>query len=113
MNKNNENKRSKYNTFLNDGFSERDFLMVSSAGVFFLFVTIGLIMILLGKEIEPTYLTLLNIVSDVVMAIVISLFGVDGVTEITGYLKQKSNNEAEQSDSIEVTVKNEEEDDII
>lgn len=74
--------KSKSKSFLTDGFvSERDFLIVVSVGVFFLFVSVALIMILFQREIAPMYLDLLDMVSPVVMVVVGSLFSVN-VAEI-------------------------------
>lgn len=85
--------RKKFKTFLNDGLlSEKDYLMTISTGVFFIFVSIGLIMILLQKTFDPMYLSLLNMVSEVVMTIVISVFGVDGIGKVTSYLEKKEEN---------------------
>lgn len=68
--------KSKHSSFLTDGFvSERDFLIVVSVGVFFLFVSVALIMLLFQKEINPMYLELLDMVSPVVMTIVAAVFG--------------------------------------
>lgn len=89
-------KKVRRKSFITDGeFSEKDYLLLASTSVFFLFITIGLIMILAGQHIDPTYLTLLETVSDVVMAIVISLFGVDGVGQVTSYLENKNVRENE------------------
>lgn len=66
------------NSFLTDGyFSEKDFLLAISAGVFFLFVTVGLIMALFQQEISLMYLSLLDMVSPVVMTIVGGVFGIN------------------------------------
>lgn len=75
-------RKSKHKSFLTDGFvSERDFLIVISVGVFFLFVSVALVMILFQREIAPIYLELLDMVSPVVMTVVGSLFSVN-VAEI-------------------------------
>lgn len=70
--------KSKFKTFLTDGngVSERDFLIIISAGIFFLFVAIGLIMVLLDRHIDTMYLSLLDMVAPVVMTITGGLFGV-------------------------------------
>lgn len=80
---------SKLKHFLNDrdGVSQRDFLLVISAGVFFLFVSVGLIMILLGRTIDSMYLELLGTVSPVVIAITTGIFGI----QITQEIKKKNN----------------------
>lgn len=67
--------------FLNDkdGLSMKDYLMILSTTVFFAFVTIGLIMALLHREIDQMYLELLGTVSPVVMTIVGGVFGVTAV----------------------------------
>jgi len=70
--------KKRFKTFLTDGngVSERDFLIIISAGIFFLFVAIGLIMVLFNQQIDSMYLSLLDMVAPVVMTITGGLFGV-------------------------------------
>ncbi len=70
-------------SFLSDGVNEREYLLIISTSVFFLFVAIGLILTLLGRKIDGMYLSLLDMVSPVVMMIVGSIFAVSGVEAFT------------------------------
>lgn len=87
-------------TFLNDkdGVSEKDYLLVVSTTVFFLFVAIGLVLVLIGRPIDGMYVTLLDMVAPVLMTITGGVFGVRAVQE---YRKapQKSEEEAEDYDA--------------
>jgi hypothetical protein len=107
--------KQKIKTFLSDGLSERDFLLIISAGVFFLFVTVGLIMVLFNQQIDPLYLSLLDMVSPVIMVIVGGLFGVN-IAETFANRPIRNNRQTEINiDATVVPVENtiENEDDII
>ncbi|MFF2532759.1 hypothetical protein ACFVS2_28260 [Brevibacillus sp. NPDC058079] len=69
--------------FLNDkdGVSEKDYLLVVSTTVFFLFVVLGLILTLLGKKIDPQYIALLDMAGPVLMTVAGGVFGVRAVQE--------------------------------
>lgn len=58
-------------TFLNDkdGVSEKDYLLLASTTVFFLFVAIGLVLVLMGRPVDGMYVTLLDMVAPVLMTI--------------------------------------------
>ncbi|MCG5252638.1 hypothetical protein [Brevibacillus agri] len=87
-------------TFLNDkdGVSEKDYLLLASTTVFFLFVAIGLVLVLMGRPVDGMYVTLLDMVAPVLMTITGGVFGVRAVQE---YRKapQKSEEEAVDYDS--------------
>lgn len=70
-------------TFLNDkdGVSEKDYLLLAATTVFFLFVVIGLVLVLMGREINVTYIALLDMVAPVLMTITGGVFGVRAVQE--------------------------------
>lgn len=76
--------------FLNDGdgISQKDYLLVFSTSIFFVFILIGLIMSLLGKAISQTYLDLLYMVAPVLMTITGGVFGVSAVQEFKKERKQ-------------------------
>lgn len=69
--------------FLNDkdGVSEKDYLLVVSTTVFFLFVVLGLILVLLGKKIDSQYIDLLEMACPVLMTVAGGVFGVRAVQE--------------------------------
>lgn len=70
-------------SFLNDkdGLSAKDFLLIVSTTVFFIFIVIGLILVLLGKKIDDDYISLLDMVAPVLMTITGGIFGVQAVQE--------------------------------
>jgi len=74
---------SKNGNFWSNGINEKEYLLIISTTMFFAFVATGLIMLLLGKEIDEMYLSLLDMVSPVVMLIVGSVFAVTGVQAFT------------------------------
>lgn len=84
--------------FLNDsdGLSQRDFLLLISAFMFFTFVFIGLVMELfrtlglVNESITSVYLQLLDMVSPVVMTIVGGVFGVTAVEKFTDKKNDKN-----------------------
>lgn len=69
--------------FLNDtdGISQKDYLLLFSTTIFFVFILIGLVLTLLGKEISNTYLHLVDMVAPVLMTITGGVFGVSAVQE--------------------------------
>jgi hypothetical protein len=74
-------RKKRYKTFLSDtdGLSAKDYLLLISTGVFFLFVGIGLVLVLFDKEIDDMYLSLLDMVVPVVMTVVGGVMGVQAV----------------------------------
>ena len=70
-------------TFLNDkdGVSEKDYLLLVSTTVFFVFVVIGLVLVLMGRPIDAMYITLLDMVAPVLMTITGGVYGVRAVQE--------------------------------
>ena len=64
-----------------DGVSERDYLLLTATTVFFLFVVIGLVLVLLGKPIDQQYIALLDMVAPVLMTVAGGVFGVRAVQE--------------------------------
>lgn len=74
-----------YVTFLNDddGLSAKDYLLLISTSLFFLFIMIGLILVLFGKAIDTMYLSLLDMVVPVVMTVVGGVMGVQAVETFT------------------------------
>jgi len=118
LNKNNESSKGKWKTFLSDGMvTERDFLLLISAGVFFLFVTVGLIMVLFQQEIPIMYLSLLDMVSPVIMVICGGLFGVNIAETVANRPKRENNpnviNVENAENVYETPIENVREDDII
>lgn len=71
-------KRVKWRTFLNDvdGVSARDYLLVLSTLVFFGFISLGLIKVLVGKEISESYLSLLDLMTPTIVTIIGSVMSV-------------------------------------
>jgi|GEM_PF-2457102 len=65
-----------------DGVSERDYLLLTATTVFFLFIVIGLVMVLLGEQIDQQYIALLGMVAPVLMTVAGGLFGVRIAREI-------------------------------
>lgn len=88
-------------TFLNDkdGVSEKDYLLVVSTTVFFLFVAIGLVLVLIGRPIDAMYLSLLEMVAPVLMTITGGVFGVRAVQEYRKGSRKKDEEEAEDYDA--------------
>ncbi|UYZ12129.1 hypothetical protein A6764_22175 [Brevibacillus sp. WF146] len=70
-------------TFLNDqdGLSEKDYLLLVSTTVFFLFVAVGLVLVLMGRTLDPMYVTLLDMVAPVLMTVAGGVYGVRAVQE--------------------------------
>ncbi|MED1851815.1 hypothetical protein P4V33_09135 [Brevibacillus borstelensis] len=64
-----------------DGLSEKDYLLLVSTGVFFLFVVVGLVLVLIGRKIDPQYIALLDMVAPVLMTVAGGIFGVRAVQE--------------------------------
>jgi hypothetical protein len=95
----------KYKTFLNDkdGLSAKDYLLLISTTIFFLFVSVGLIMILFQQEVDPMYLSLLDMVSPVVMMIVGSVFGINAVEAFTSNRRNKEKNVVTQKEIVTET----------
>lgn len=83
--------RKKLKGFWNDidGISARDYLLIISTGVFFLFVAIGLVVVLFHQNLGKMYLSLLEMVSPVVMTIVGGVFGVQAVESYTNSIRKK------------------------
>ena len=78
-----------YHTFLNDddGMTQRDYLLLISTSVFFLFIAVGLSMLLFGKPLDEMYLRLVDIVTPVIMTIVASVFTIEGVEKVTNEMQ--------------------------
>lgn len=107
-------KKKLFNTFLSDGnFSERDYLLVISTGLFFLFVAIGLTMILFGIPVDPMYISLLDMVSPVIMVVVGSIFANSAVETFVKNKRDKITNETTVQIETEVTHVDIPEDEII
>jgi hypothetical protein len=70
-------------TFLNDqdGLSEKDYLLLAATTVFFVFVVIGLVLVLMGRPINAMYFTLLDMVAPVLMTVAGGVYGVRAVQE--------------------------------
>ena len=83
-----------YVHFLNDGdgFSSKDYLLILSTGVFFIFLSIGLVMSLLNKELNESYLKLLEVTVPIVMTVVGGTMGVQAVESFTS---NKNNNQSQ------------------
>lgn len=94
----------KYKTFLTDkdGLSAKDYLLLISTTIFFLFVSIGLILILLQQEVGAMYLDLLDMVSPVVMTVVGGVMGVQAVETFTNSRRQ---NRASITDNVDESKK--------
>ncbi|WNF07494.1 hypothetical protein [Brevibacillus borstelensis] len=90
-------------TFLNDrdGVSERDYLLLAATTVFFVFVVIGLILVLLGRPIDAMYIALLDMVAPVLMTITGGVFGVRAVQE---FRKKKSDTAEEEAEDYDARV---------
>lgn len=87
-----------YVTFLNDedGLSAKDYLLIVSTTIFFLFIGIGLVLVLIGKTIDAMYLSLLDMVVPVVMTVV---GGVMGVQAVESFSNRNKNNEENNNDT--------------
>ncbi len=85
----------KYRTFLNDddGLSAKDYLLIVSTSIFFLFISIGLILVLTDKEIDRMYLSLLEMVVPVVMTVVGGVMGVQAVESFANRKKTEDQKE--------------------
>lgn len=70
--------------FLNDedGFSQKDYLLLLSTSIYFVFMTIGLILSLTERTVNETYIKLLDMVDTVVITIVTGVFGINAVQEL-------------------------------
>lgn len=90
-----------YVTFLNDedGLSSKDYLLLLSTGVFFLFVSIGLIMVLFNQELSPMFLQLLEITTPTVITVVGGTMGVQAVESFNNR-KNKQEQELEDEEDI-------------
>lgn len=82
----------KIRTFMNDadGFSTRDYLLVISTMVFFGFVSVGLIMVLIGKDMSTMYIDILNMVDAPLMTIIAGVMGVSGIQVIADSKKEQN-----------------------
>jgi len=80
-----------YQTFLNDsdGITQRDYLLLISTSVFFLFIAVGLTILLIGRPLDEMYLRLVDIVTPVIMTIVASVFTIEGVEKVTNEMKER------------------------
>lgn len=89
----------KYITFLtdDDGLTGKDYLLVISTGIFFLFVAVGLIAVILGHTFDGMYLELLEMTVPVVMTVV---GGVMGVQAVESFRKPKNDAESTEEDEI-------------
>lgn len=76
-----------------DGVSEKDYLLIAATTVFFLFLAVGLVLVLLGHQIDDAYLSLLNMASPVLMTVAGGMYGVRAVQE---FRKQPENNPDEE-----------------
>jgi hypothetical protein len=67
--------------FLNDsdGLSAKDYLLLVSTSIFFLFIVIGLIMAMFNRSFDDNYLALLDMVAPVIMTVVGGVMGVQAV----------------------------------
>lgn len=75
----------RYRSFLNDkdGVSAKDYLLIISTTIFFLFISIGLVLVLIDKPIDKMYLSLLDMVVPVLMTVVGGVMGVQAVESFT------------------------------
>lgn len=90
-------RKSPYMTFLtdSDGMTGKDYLLVISTGVFFLFVSAGLVAVMFGYSFGGMYLDLLQMTVPVVMTVV---GGVMGVQAVESFRKPLENNDEETSE---------------
>lgn len=106
-------KTIEYQTFLNDsdGMTQRDYLLLISTSVFFLFIAVGLSILLTGRSLDEMYLRLVDIVTPVIMTIVASVFTIEGVEKVTNEMQlrreQKSNEVEEISEQTEEIIEEE------
>ena len=93
--------RDGYVTFLNDedGLSSKDYLLLLSTGIFFLFVSIGLVLVLFNQELSPMYLQLLEITTPTVITVVGGTMGVQAVESFNSR-KNKRKEEIEEEEDI-------------
>lgn len=70
----------------------RDFLLIISSTCFFLFITIGLVMLLIGIPIDPLYIDLLSMMSPILITITSGIFGVKAIQTFKGGNKETSSN---------------------
>lgn len=91
-----------YIHFLNDkdGISARDYLLIISTVVFFGFITVGLVLLLLNKSIDPMYIELLGMVDAPLMTIVAGIMSINGV-QIYADSKKSSNTVKKEESSSE------------
>lgn len=91
-------------TFLSDedGLSSKDYLLLVSTSLFFIFITIGLVLVLLDYKIDNMYINLLEMVSPVVMTIVGSVAGVEITQKIVD--RNKKENEEIKTDDEEAII---------
>lgn len=85
----------KRKTFLNDadGISAKDYLLLVSTVTFFLFLTIGLVFVLVGKKVDPIYLDLLDMATPTLVTIVGGVMGVQAVESFNKKRKEDFENE--------------------
>jgi positive regulator of sigma E activity len=88
-------------TFLNDkdGVSEKDYLLLVSTTVFFLFVAVGLVLVLMGRTLDAMYVTLLDMVAPVLMTITGGVFGVRAVQEYRRHTPSSDEPRREEEDN--------------
>jgi len=91
-------------TFWNDddGMSAKDYLLLISTGVFFTALTVGFIFVLIGRTLGGEYFTLLDAAAPVVMAVVVSVTGIQGVETFVN--RRKDNAETTQDKTEEEDV---------
>lgn len=87
-------------TFLtdSDGLSSRDYLLLVSTSLFFIFIIVGLVLVLFNHRIDDMYLKLLDMVSPVVMTIVGSIAGIDITQKIVD-----RNKDEDEDEEVEIT----------
>lgn len=103
-------KTIEYQTFLNDsdGMTQRDYLLLISTSVFFLFIAVGLTMLLIGRPLDEMYLRLVDIVTPLIMTIVASVFAIEGVEKVTDGITSRKNKTEEDIEPEEITIEEEE-----
>lgn len=87
-----------YVTFLNDedGLSSKDYLLILSTGIFFIFVSIGLIILLFNRELNDMYIQLLEITTPIVITVVGGTMGVQAVESFNSRKNKKEENNEEE-----------------
>lgn len=92
-----------FKNFLNDrdGLSDKDYLLIISTTVFFLFVVVGLVLVLVNHKIDEMYLSLLDMVSPVVMTIVGGVFGYKSVEKFSDSYKERKHKKEQTETSTE------------